>query len=58
MDAEVVRNINLIEALEEQYPNFHALPEDAAHLLSEAQIRQHFAGTQVGSISNMRSPAA
>lgn len=44
MDIDVVRNINLIEALTEQNPSSSLPPEDAAHLWSEVQIRQHFAG--------------
>lgn len=48
MNPEVVRKINLIEALEEQYPGPHALPEDAVHFWTEAQIRQHYTGTDTG----------
>ena len=44
MDIDVVRNINLIEALTEQHPDSCVPPEDAALLWSEVQIRQHFAG--------------
>jgi len=58
MDAEVVRKINLIEALEERHAGCHALPDDAAQQWSEAQIRQHFSGTVMGGTATWRCPAA